>query len=221
MIARQLFAGLGAGYERWAAVLSLGQDRRWRQAMIESLDISSGQQVLDVAAGTGSITRDLRNRGADVVSLDQSPHMLTHAVERGATAVVATGERLPFPDSSFDAVTFGYLLRYVDDVGAALEELTRVLRSEGKLGMVEFGRPKGIWRVMWWIYTRTLLPVAARLAGRSWRRVASFLGPNIDRFVDTWPPERLISEWGRVGLTDVSLVEMSMGGGVVMTARKP
>ncbi|MCH8983725.1 MAG: class I SAM-dependent methyltransferase, partial [Acidobacteria bacterium] len=111
---QELFAPLAKDYERWAAVLSMGQDARWRRRMVANLGVEPGDWVLDVAAGTGSITRLLQARGAEVVSLDLTVVMLAHAVDRGATGVIATGEGLPFPDASFDAVTFGYLLRYVE-----------------------------------------------------------------------------------------------------------
>ncbi len=106
-VAQRLFAPLAPGYERWARVLSLGQDARWRHAMVDRLEFDTGASVLDIAAGTGSITRLLVERGARVVSLDQSLPMLVAAVKRGATGVVATAERLPFGDASFDAVPSG------------------------------------------------------------------------------------------------------------------
>ncbi len=106
----------------------MGQDRRWRDRMVADISVETGDRVLDVAAGTGSITRRLAAAGADVVSLDQSYEMLDRAVERGATAIVATAEELPFADDEFDVVTFGYLLRYVDSVPGAMTEITRVVR---------------------------------------------------------------------------------------------
>lgn len=188
--------------------------------MVGDLGVSSGDRILDVAAGTGSITRKLSAAGANVVSLDQSAEMLSQAVARGATGVLATAEALPFADASFDAVTFGYLLRYVDDVPAALGELVRVVRPGGRVGMVEFGRPSGVWRPAWWCYTRIVLPGAGLLISAGWRRVGRFLGPNIDDFADRWPPHRLAGAWEDAGLGDVSVIRMSLGGGLVMTATK-
>jgi demethylmenaquinone methyltransferase / 2-methoxy-6-polyprenyl-1,4-benzoquinol methylase len=188
--------------------------------MVAGLDVHAGLRVLDVAAGTGSITRLLTDSGATVVSLDQSNQMLEQAVARGATGVRATAESLPFPDESFDRVTFGYLLRYVADVPAAMRELARVLRPGGRIGMVEFGRPAGIWGPPWWLYTRLGLPVAGSLIGSGWREVGSFLGPSIDRFAGEWPPERLTEAWRQAGLTDVTVERPSLGGGLLMWARR-
>ncbi len=219
-VALRLFRPLGSNYERWASVLSMGQDRRWRETMVGGLDVEPDMRVLDVAAGTGSITRLLAERGADVISLDQSDQMLSQAVARGATGVRATAEALPFPDQSFDRVTFGYLLRYVADVPAALVELARVLRPGGRIGMVEFGRPDGIWGPPWWLYTRVGLPVAGSIIGGGWREVGSFLGPSIDRFAEEWPEDRLVEAWRAAGLTDVTVEKPSLGGGLLIWARR-
>ena len=217
---QELFAPLAKDYERWAAVLSMDQDARWRRRMVANLGVEPGDRVLDVAAGTGSITRLLQARGADVVSLDLTVVMLAHAVDRGATGVTATGERLPFPDGAFDAVTFGYLLRYVDSVSEALAELARVVRPGGAVGMVEFGRPSGLAGGMWHLYTRIVLPLAGTLISPGWRDVGRFLGPSIDEFHHRWPPSLLTDAWRAAGLSGLKVQTMSLGGGLVMTARK-
>jgi demethylmenaquinone methyltransferase/2-methoxy-6-polyprenyl-1,4-benzoquinol methylase len=219
-LARELFAPIAPSYERWARVLSMGQDARWRRAMVDGLGLPPGSRVLDVAAGTGSITRLMQSRGLQVVSVDQSPEMTQLAKQRGAMTVVATAERLPFADASFDGVTFGYLLRYVDDVPRCLGELLRVVRPGGVVGMVEFGRPAGLWGVAWWLYTRTVLPGAGTLIGSGWWEVGRFLGPSISSFARTYPPERLAAEWREAGMEDVGFRRVSLGGGLVMWGRR-
>ena len=214
-MAQGLFSPLAPGYERWANLLSLGQDARWRRKMVIGLGLEPGAETLDIAAGTGLITRMLGDGGATVISLDQSAQMLRSAVERGATGVLATAEALPFPDATFDAVTFGYLLRYVSDVEACLTEIARVLRPGARAGMVEFGRPRGPWRPLWWMYTRAVLPAAGLLAGRGWYRVGRFLGPSIDHFASRYPPLRLAEVWRAAGFTDVKVMPLSLGGGLV------
>lgn len=220
-MAQDLFAPLAPGYERWAKILSLGQDSRWRNRMVDGIDNLSGATVLDIAAGTGSITRLLQQRGASVLSLDQSSEMLLDAVSRGATGVLATAEKLPFADESFDVATFGYLLRYVDDVEACMGEIARILKPGARVGMVEFGRPRGLWRPLWWGYTRLVLPIAGLAAGQGWNRVGRFLGPSIDDFATRYPPPRLDAAWQAAGLIDVETKRMSLGGGLVMWGRKP
>lgn len=219
-VARELFAPIASDYERWARLLSMGQDPRWRQAMVEGLELPPGSRVLDVAAGTGSITRLLQASHLDVVSVDQSEAMLAMAMRGRATGVISTAESLPFGDGSFDAVTFGYLLRYVDSVSGCLEELARVLRPGGVVGMVEFGRPRGVWGSAWWAYTRIVLPLAGAAIGSGWWEVGRFLGPSIDRFAVTHAPDVLDAEWRVAGFEDVRIRRMSLGGGLVMWGRK-
>lgn len=219
-VARELFAPIASDYERWARLLSMGQDPRWRRALVDGLELPAGANVLDVAAGTGSITRLLQSRGVAVVSVDQSAPMLAIAVRDGATGVVSTAEKLPFPDAFFDGVTFGYLLRYVDSVPGCLEELARVVRPGGVVGMVEFGRPTGVWAPAWWMYTRVVLPLAGAVIRSGWWEVGRFLGPSIDRFAATYPPAVLAAEWRAAGLTDIRIRRMSLGGGLVMWGRK-
>lgn len=218
--ARRLFAPIAPTYERWARILSMGQDARWRRLMVDVLDLAPGSRVLDVAAGTGSISRLVTGRGMHVVSLDQSPEMMAVASRHGALGVIATAERLPFDDRRFDAVTFGYLLRYVTDVDGCLRELARVLKSGGVMGMVEFGRPTGAPAPLWHAYTRMLLPAAGAAIGSGWKEVGRFLGPSIDEFARRYPPERLAMAWSDAGFEDVRMRRVSLGGGLVMWGRR-
>ncbi len=188
--------------------------------MVDGLGLSPGSRVLDVAAGTGSITRLMESRGLDVLSVDQSREMTQLAKRRGAAAVLATAERLPFADGTFDGVTFGYLLRYVDDVSRCLGELVRIVRPGGVVGMVEFGRPRGAWRPGWWLYTRAFLPMAGAVIRSGWWEVGRFLGPSIDEFARRHPPDRLTAEWVAAGMEGVRFRRMSLGGGLVMWGRR-
>lgn len=219
-LAERLFAPIAPTYERWARLLSMGQDARWRTAMVGGLGLAVGSRVLDIAAGTGSITRLMQCQGLEVISVDQSREMTEMAQRNGASVVLATAERLPFADGTFDGVTFGYLLRYVDDVPRLLEEVVRVVRSGGMVGMVEFGLPRGAWRPPWWLYTRTVLPVAGALIRSGWWQVGRFLGPSIDAFSEHHPPDRLAAEWAAAGMHAVHFRRMSLGGGLVMWGRR-
>jgi demethylmenaquinone methyltransferase / 2-methoxy-6-polyprenyl-1,4-benzoquinol methylase len=187
--------------------------------MVADLVIPPDSLVLDIAAGTGSISRTLARAGYRVVALDQSAEMLA-AGEFPGPAVRATAERLPFGDGSFDAVTFGYLLRYVDDVSGLLDEVVRVLRPGGLVGMLEFGRPRGMTGVLWALHTRVVLPSAGFLIGHGWHEVGRFLPGSIEDFSRRFPPEALIEEWQRAGLEDVRHRAMSLGGGSIMWGRK-
>ena len=221
--ALELFAGLPGHYDRMGAVLSFGQDPRWRKAMVSAVGPRPGQRILDVATGTGLVAFALAARGAEVVGLDQSEDMLAGARARQARAgspgqvsfVRGEAEQLPFPDDSFDALTFTYLLRYVDDPQATLAELARVLRPGGRIGMVEFGVPApGPLRVLWRVHTRLGLPLLGRLVSRAWLEVGRFLGPSIEEFHAQFPD--LAGMWRRAGIDHVGVRSMSFGAGLVM-----
>src|SRR5919199_1503912 len=115
MDAKQLFAPLGPTYDRYATLLSFGQDPRWRRFLVSRVDAGPGDTVLDVATGTGAVARELlRQKGCTVVGIDQSPEMLAEARRRLPASVKlleGRAEHLPFPDASFDALTVTYLLR--------------------------------------------------------------------------------------------------------------
>jgi demethylmenaquinone methyltransferase/2-methoxy-6-polyprenyl-1,4-benzoquinol methylase len=132
--------------------------------------------------------------------------------------VAGRAEQLPFPDRAFDALTFTYLLRYVEDPQATLTELARVVRPGGKVASLEFLRPpSAFWRFWWWLYTRLLLPAGGAVTGgREWYIVGRFLGPNISRHYRRYPVDWTVEAWRRAGFVDVGFRVMSLGGGLVM-----
>jgi demethylmenaquinone methyltransferase/2-methoxy-6-polyprenyl-1,4-benzoquinol methylase len=225
--ALELFRELPRGYDRMGAFLSFGQDPRWRRALVAGVAPEAGQRILDVATGTGMVAEQLARRGASVVGIDQSEEMLGGARRRfdarggwtGPPVELVRGEaeHLPFADGAFDALTFTYLLRYVDDPGATLRELARVVRPGGRIGMVEFGVPHATWsRALWRVYARVGLPLIGRVAGPAWVDVGHFLGPSIEGFYAQHPLERVAELWRAAGITDVRIRPMSFGAGVVM-----
>ncbi|HEY7345371.1 MAG TPA: class I SAM-dependent methyltransferase [Gaiella sp.] len=216
--ARALFAPLGPTYDRVGAVLSFGQDPRWRRFLVDRLPRDGGH-VLDVATGTGLVAQALLGRGFRVTGLDQSTEMLDRARERFGDRVVlveGSADELPFADASFDHLTFTYLLRYVDDPAATLVELARVVRPGGTIAMLEFGVPRGIWRPAWNVWVGVGLPVAGRLISPGWHEVGRFLGPSISSFHETYPEPVLLALWRAAGVEDVRRRHLSLGGGVVL-----
>lgn len=229
--ARALFAGLPARYDRLAAVLSLGQDGRWRQEMVGHVARTEPETVLDVATGPAGVALQLADRTeARVTGIDLSEPMLVRG-RRNVTAagrddrivlLVGQAEHLPFRDATFDALTFTYLLRYVTDPAATIAELARVVRPGGTMASLDFSvPPSSFWRGWWWLYTRAVLPLAgAGLGGRAWFDVGRFLGPNITQHYRRFPPSATVDAWEAAGLTDVGLRRMSLGGGTVMWGRR-
>ena len=221
MDARQLFAPLGPTYDRVGAVLSLGQDQLWRRFLVSRLPRRG--HVLDVATGTGLVAAELLRHGYTVTGLDQSPEMLAVARRRfGAQVelVEASAEALPFTDGTFDHLTFTYLLRYVDDPGATLAELTRVVRPGGTVASLEFGVPGGPARPLWELYVRGVLPLAGHAFRSGWREVGDFLGDSIRSYWLVYPLERQLELWRAAELHDLHVRRLSLGGGVVMWGRK-
>jgi demethylmenaquinone methyltransferase/2-methoxy-6-polyprenyl-1,4-benzoquinol methylase len=186
-------------------------------------------RILDVATGTGLVAFGLARRGANVVGLDQSEHMLAGARRRLSTEpeladrvsfIQGEAEQLPFADGEFDALSFTYLLRYVDDRAATMRELARVLSPGGRIGMIEFGVPSAVpLRALWRVHTRLGLPLVGRLVSPAWHEVGRFLGPNIEEFHAREPD--LAALWRAAGIADIRERWMSFGAGVVMSGTKP
>ena len=230
-VARAVFAGLPAHYDRLAYLLSFGQDRRWRRAVVKQAAAAQPRLVLDVATGPAGIALAVAGRtGADVVGVDLNEPMLRAGLartrrpgQRGQVRLVnGRADDLPFPDATFDAITFSYLLRYVDDPAATVAEMARCLRPGGTLASLEFSvPPQPLWHASWWLYTRLALPVLGGLTGgTAWYRVGRFLGPSISVHYQRHPLDDHIAAWRAAGLTDVGTELMSLGGGLIMWGRK-
>jgi demethylmenaquinone methyltransferase / 2-methoxy-6-polyprenyl-1,4-benzoquinol methylase len=221
-----LFAPLGRSYDRYARLLSLGQDPRWRAFLVSRLDgVGPEHTVLDVATGTGAVALELvRRHGCFVVGVDQSAEMLAEArrrVQDRVSLVHGDAERLPFLDACFDGLTVSYLLRYVDDPAATLRELARVVRPQGTMASLEFAIPGDpIARGAWELYVRAGLPGLGRVISPGWAEVGRFLGPSIKRFWSEYPLQRQLQLWRDAGLEDVRHRRMSLGGGIVIWGHK-
>ena len=223
--ARDLFAPLGPTYDRYARLLSFGQDPRWRAFLVSRVP-ADATRVLDVACGTAAVSIELARAVPErtVVGIDQSPEMLAAGRERvehaglGGRIELREGraESLPFEDGSVDALTFTYLLRYVDDPAATMRELARVVRPGGTIAMQEFGLPTGIWRPLWELYVRVGLPAAGAVVSPGWHEVGGFLGPSIRDFYERLPLGELLRLWHDAGIADPRGRRLSLGGGVVL-----
>ena len=223
--AQELFAPLGPTYDRYARLLSFGQDPRWRRFLVSRVP-DGALHVLDVACGTAAVSIELA-RGAptrSVTGIDQSTDMLAAGRERVASAGLTErvelregqAESLPFDDRTFDALTFTYLLRYVDDPRTTMAELARVVKPGGVVAMLEFAVPRGIWRPLWELYVRIGLPAAGAVVSHGWRDVGTFLGDSIRDFYVRIPEPALLELWHDAGIREIHARRLSLGGGIVV-----
>jgi len=225
---RRVFAPIADGYDRPALVLSLFQYRRWHRFLLSRLALTPGSRVLDMATGTGALALDLLARpGVQVVGGDITRQMLVQAQRRvnggfdGRLGLVeCSAEAPPFAAASFDAITFAYLLRYVADVPETLRALAGLVKPGGTMASLDFAVPRGVWYSLWRVYADGVLPTGGRLFSRDWRDVGAFLGPSIRDFYKRWPEERLLEAWREAGFADVRSRRLSLGGAIVIWARK-
>ena len=211
-----MFDDVASKYDVTNDVLSLGQDRLWRRAVIRAVGAQPGQRVLDIAAGTGTSSEPFADAKVHVVPADFSLGMLTVGKRRredlGFTA--ADAMRLPFADDSFDAVTMSFGLRNVSDVDEALREFARVTRPGGRLVICEFSAPTN--KAFRTIYTeylmRALPPVARKVSSNPESYV--YLAESIR----AWPDQRgLATQIQAAGWADVAWRNLS--GGIVALHR--
>jgi demethylmenaquinone methyltransferase/2-methoxy-6-polyprenyl-1,4-benzoquinol methylase len=211
-----MFDEVAARYDRTNDVLSLGQDRRWRRAVVEALDMRPREKLLDLAAGTGTSTEPFVDAGVLAVPCDFSLGMLRVGRRRRPDLQFVAGDatRLPFADAAFDAVTISFGLRNVGDTAAALAEMRRVTRHGGRLVVCEFSHPTwSPWRRVYTEYLMRALPAVAR-------RVSS--SPDsyvyLAESIRAWPDQRGLGEqlaaagWGEVAYRNLS-------GGIVALHR--
>jgi demethylmenaquinone methyltransferase / 2-methoxy-6-polyprenyl-1,4-benzoquinol methylase len=223
--AQELFDGIADEYDRWAQLLSFGNDRRWHDLLVDRLSVPAGGLVADVATGTAAVAIEIaRRHRCRVIGIDQSPAMLARGRDRVRAAgaaeqvelVQGEAESLPLADRSVDALVHTYLLRYVDDPPAVLGELARVVRPGGTVASLEFGVPAGGWYPAWWAWTRIGLPAAGLVAGGGWYRTGRFLGPSIEQFWDEHPLEQVLGWWRDAGMEQLRAQRLSVGGAVII-----
>lgn len=178
-----VFSDIADRYDRLNAVLSLGQDQKWRQSVVSRLPQG---RLLDLGAGTGAANEILAPR--EIVALDPAPEML--ALNDASARVVSVGEALPFEDESFDAVFSAYVFRNLDSVDQTMSEVARVLRPGGMVGIIDLGRPAGkVKRRLHTAGTAVVLPAAGMTIGA--REEYVYLHKSLDKHP---PPEELLAD---------------------------
>jgi len=199
---RGMFSAIAGRYDLLNTLLSFGRDRHWRSSTVSALGLIGGEAVLDVATGTGRLARELGRRmgvGGVVVGLDFCPEMLHRARGKAGSAelLLATVERMPFPDNTFDCATVGFALRNVPDVERMLRETARVVKPGGRVVCLEFSRPRHpVFQTMHRLYLSFILPLVGRLISGD-REAYVYLPRSIMEFCE---PEELHRLMGNAGL---------------------
>lgn len=213
-----MFDRVARRYDLTNTLMSLGQDHRWRRRTRQALELSAGELVLDLAAGTAVSTVDLARSGAYAVGCDFSLGMLragrVRRDRRLVPLVAGDALHLPFADKVFDAVTISFGLRNVADVDQALREMARVVRPGGRLVVCEFSRPTfGPFRKVYLNYLMRAVPAIARRASSN-PEAYVYLAESIRN----WPTQlELARRVAGAGWADVTWRNMS--GGIVAMHR--
>jgi demethylmenaquinone methyltransferase/2-methoxy-6-polyprenyl-1,4-benzoquinol methylase len=161
---RAMFDRIAPVYDLMNRVMTAGLDRRWRRATAASV-VQPGDRVLDACCGTGDLAVACARAGGRVTGLDFSERMLERARRKAPELEWVQGDLLglPFVDGTFDAATVGFGVRNVEDVGAALRELRRVLRPGGRLAVLEITRPRGLLRHFYGLWFDRVVPLLGRV----------------------------------------------------------
>jgi demethylmenaquinone methyltransferase/2-methoxy-6-polyprenyl-1,4-benzoquinol methylase len=211
-----MFDRVAKGYDRTNAILSGGNATLWRMATVNAIDPQPGEKILDIAAGTGTSSKAIAKSGAEVIALDFSAGMVAEGRKRHPelTFVEGDAEALPFPPSSFDAVTISFGLRNVNNPQLALGEMYRVLKPGGRVVICEFSHPPrplvaGSYRA----YLKYIMPAVATITS-SHRDAYRYLMESIE----DWPEQAVLSQWLRAaGFTRVAYRNLT--GGIVALHR--
>ena len=160
-----MFDAVARRYDLLNDLLSLGRTKAWRKVATAIIAPKPGMRILDIAAGTGSSSRPLADAGAEVISLDFSKGMLDAGRKRHPDLTFVQGDALAltFKENEFDVTTISFGLRNTSDTSKALQESLRVLKSGGRMVVVEFSQPTNrIFRTIYLRYLMRALPTVAR-----------------------------------------------------------
>ena len=214
---RGMFDRIAPVYDAMNRVMTLGLDRRWRRLAVKEA-VWPGDRVLDACCGTGDLAVEAERRGGRVVGLDFSPRMLERARRKSGAIEWVQGDALalPFGDGEFDAATVGFGVRNLADLERGLRELARVLRSGGKVAVLEITRPRGVLRPFFRLWFDVLVPLAGRVlpGGQAY----TYLPASVRRFPG---PEDLSELFERAGFESVRYRLLGAGIVALHTGVKP
>jgi len=208
---RTMFDRIAPVYDLMNRLMTAGLDQRWRRMTVEAA-VRPGDRVLDACCGTGDLAVAVHEAGGRVTGLDFSERMLERARRKSSSIEWMRGDllELPFEDASFDAATVGFGVRNVDDLPRALSELRRVLRPDGRLGILEITRPRGPLAPFYRLWFDGVVPLLGKLlpGGSAY----TYLPASVRRFPG---PVELAEMIAAAGFRDVR-VQLFAGGIVAL-----
>lgn len=162
---KKMFDAIASNYDKANNILSFGTHHKWKRKFIRMTEPKRGYKILDVATGTGDIAigyANLLNNECEINAVDFSEVMIENAKRRDAPDCIrfSVGDAtdLAFDDNTFDIVTITFGIRNIPEIDKAISEMTRVLKSGGKLAIMEFGTPDGFFSFFYRIYARYVMP---------------------------------------------------------------
>lgn len=225
---RTMFDRIAFRYDFLNRLLSFGIDRGWRRKMVRMVTAGRPAAILDLATGTGDLAIGLAraNPAATVTGADLSPDMLAvgrRKIEKKkigniAGMIEADGERLPFPEASFDAVTIGFGIRNFENIPAGLSEMFRVLKPGGRVYVLEFAMPKGkIFGALYHFYFRRMLPFIGGLFTGEYKAYRY-----LQRSVEDFPyGDRFVPLMRDAGFDGIAQTVLTRGLTIIYNGQKP
>lgn len=223
----RMFDQIAHSYDFLNHTLSLGIDRSWRKAAIDSLKPYAPQCILDVATGTGDFALMAVDRlhPQSLIGADLSEGMLSvgrEKVERAGKSDVITLQKedcmaLSFEDNTFDAVTVAYGVRNFEDLDRGLREMLRVLKPGGRLVIIELTSPVRFpMKQLFWLYAHVWMPIVGKLVSRD-SRAYSYLPATMEAFPQGEVMQGIIE---KAGFQSVKFRRFTFGLSTLYTAEK-
>ena len=195
---RSMFDAIAPRYDLVNRIMTFRLDVGWRRRAVRSLRLAPGSMIVDLAAGTGDLCRDLQKAGHTAIGADLSWGMLAHA-RTSAPLVQADALRLPMPDGSADGATSGFALRNFVDLGGFFDELGRVVRSGGRIALLDVAEPENA--ILRWGHGIYFGKVVPRIGGLLSDASAYRYLPQSVAYLP--PPPKMLDLLGDAGFVEV------------------
>jgi demethylmenaquinone methyltransferase/2-methoxy-6-polyprenyl-1,4-benzoquinol methylase len=206
----KMFDDVAHRYDFLNDLLSLGRTKAWRRVVTAIISPKAGMKILDIAAGTGTSSKPLVDKGADVIALDFSEGMLAAGRKRHKNIKFQQGDalKLPFDENTFDVTTISFGLRNTSDTTAALKEALRVTKKSGRIVVCEFSHPTNkVFRFIYLKYLMRALPVIAKKISKN---PAAYI--YLAESIQAWPNQSSLAQVMRqAGWETVSWQDLTFG----------